>query len=323
MSTRFPTTKGGRDGGGGSAWRRWLRALLFEDWTLKLIALAITLGLWYAVTTQRAPAQMRLPAVPLDFILPEGVEIGNDPVDKVDITVEGSQSKLIELNARNLVARADLAELRPGDRVLRLTDKNVLLDLPEGVRVVAINPRSLALHLEEVIERDVPVAVRFEGEPPEGFKRGAVQVSPPSVRVRGPASHVAAVERAYTETISLADQRETLVKPQVAVDIGDHKVTPVEAAVSVRVEIGEEQSERRFTNVPVRTPTGAPVSPQAVTLTLRGPRTVVEALRPEDVRLVVEVGEDGKPAPRLALPPSAQGRVTLADTDLPDFTINR
>lgn len=321
MAFRIPTTaKGGTEGG---AARRWLRALLFEDWTLKLLALGITLGLWYAVTTQRAPAQMRLRGVQLDFILPEGVDVGNEPVDEVDVTLEGSQGKLAELNARNLVALADVTELRTGDRVLRLTDKNVTMDLPEGVRIVSINPRSLTLHLEPLVEREVAVEARFEGEPPEGFARGVVQVTPPSVRVRGPQSHVNAVERAFTETISLAGHRETLMLPQVAVDIPDHKVTPADSSVAVRVEIGEEQAERRFPNVAVRSASGASVSPQAVTLTLRGPRTIVESLRTEDVRLVVEAAEDGRPVPRLALPPSAQGRVELFNTNLPEFTVNR
>ncbi|HEX7956212.1 MAG TPA: CdaR family protein [Pyrinomonadaceae bacterium] len=314
------TKRGGVERG---AARRWARALLFEDWTLKLLSLIITLGLWYAVTTQRAPAQMRLRAVQLDFILPEGVEIGNDPADEVDVTLEGSQGKLAELNARNLVARADLTDLRTGDRVLRLTDKNVSMDLPEGVRIVNINPRSLNVHLEPLVEREVAVEARFEGAPPEGFTRGAVQVTPATVRVRGPESHVAGLGRAYTETVSLAGQRETLVLPQVAVDIPDHKVTPLEAAVSVRVEISEEQAERRFTNVPVRSASGASISPAAVTLTLRGPRSVVEALRPEDVRLFVEQAEDGRPAPRLSLPPGAQGRVELVNTSPADFTIGR
>src|SRR5829696_6128755 len=174
MASRFPTAKGVAERG---VARRWLRALIFEDWTLKLLALGITLGLWYAVTTQRAPAQMRLRGMQLDFILPEGVDVGNEPVDEVDVTLEGSQGKLAELNARNLVARADLTDLRVGDRVLRLTDRNVLMDLPEGVRIVSITPRSLTLHLEPLVEQDVAVEARFEGEPPAGFARGEVQVS--------------------------------------------------------------------------------------------------------------------------------------------------
>src|ERR1044071_5639085 len=132
----------------GGVTRGWLRALFLEDWTLKALALLITLGLWYAVTTQRAPATKRLHDVPLEFLLPDNVDIGNDPVDKVDVMLEGSQDKLAVLT--------------------------------DGVRIIEITPRSLTLHLEPVVEREVPVEARFEGEPPAGFARGAVQVAPRS-----------------------------------------------------------------------------------------------------------------------------------------------
>src|ERR1051325_7118242 len=280
MSFRISQQKKGETRG---AVARWLRALLLEDWTLKALALLITLGLWFAVTTQRAPATMRLHNVPLEFILPENVEIGNDPAKVVEVTLQGSRGKLDEMNVANLVARADVTALRPGDRVARLYD-SVRMDLPEDVRIIEVTPRSVTLHLETVVERDVPVEARFEGELPEGFRRVSVTVTPERVRVRGPESHVNAVDKAFTETISLSDIRESRTLQQVAVDITDHKVTPLDAAVSVRVEVSEEQSERRFTNVPVRTPSGAPLSPPVASVTLRGPRALVDSLRPEDVR---------------------------------------
>lgn len=314
------TTKGVESG---VATRRWLRALFLEDWTLKALALLVTLGLWYAVTTQRAPATKRLHDVPLEFLLPEGVDIGNDPVDKVDVMLEGSQDKLAVLTARDLVAQVDVTSLLPGDRNPRLTDKNVSMELPDGVRILEITPRSLTLHLEPVVEREVPVEARFEGAPPAGFERGTVGVTPERIHVRGPESHINAVERAFTETISLAGRREPLTLPQVSVDIPDHKVVPLDAFVSVRVEIAEELSERRFTNVPVRGDDGVTVSPETAVVNVRGPRSVVEALRPEDVRLVVTLAGDGKPATRLALPPSAQGRVEVVGTNPSEFTLGR
>jgi YbbR domain-containing protein len=307
----------------GGAARRWLRALFLEDWTLKALALLITLGLWYAVTTQRAPATKRLHDVPLEFLLPDNVDIGNDPLDKVDVMLEGSQDKLAVLTARDLVAQVDVTSLLPGDRNPRLTDKNVSMELPDGVRILEITPRSLTLHLEPVVEREVPVEARFEGVLPEGFTRAAAAVTPDRIRVRGPQSHVAAVERAFTETISLEGRREPLALPQVAVDIPDHKVVPLDPTVSVRVEIGEEQAERRFTNVAVRSEPGGAASPPTAAVTLRGPRSVVEALRPDDLRLLVAPAEDGKTMTRLALPPSAQGRVELVNTSPSEFTVNR
>src|SRR5215212_8798502 len=301
---------------------RWMRALLFEDWTLKALALAITLGLWFAVTTQRTPATMRLHNVPLEFVLPEGAEIGNDPTKVVEVTLQGSRGKLDEMNVANLVARADVTALRPGDRVARLTD-SVRMDLPEDVRIIEVMPRSVTLHLETVVERDVPVEARFEGELPAGFRRTDVTVTPERVRVRGPESHVNSVERAFTETISLSDLRESRTFQQVAVDIPDHKVTPLDASVGVRVEVYEEQSERRFTNVQARTPSGAPASPPAATVVVRGPRSIVDSLKPEDVRLVVEPSEGGPAAPRLSLPPNAQGRVELVSTTPSQFGSDR
>src|SRR5438105_1283985 len=318
----FRLTKAGGGGDARGVARAWLRALLLEDWTLKITALLITLGLWYAVTTQRAPATMRLRAVQLEFILPENVDVGNDPVEEVDVTLEGSQGKLAELSARNLVARADVTSLKPGDRVARLSD-NVKMDLPEGVRVVEVSPRSVTLHLEPVVVRAVPVEARFEGELPEGFERLGVEVTPPQARLRGPESHVQAIDKAYTETISLAGQRESINMPQTAVDIPDHKVTPLDPTVSVRVEIAEERSQRHFANVPVRSAAGGAVTPATASVTLRGPRSLVEALRPEDVRLVVEVAADGSASPHLLLPPAAAGRVELVSTSPSEFSISK
>jgi YbbR domain-containing protein len=303
--------------------RGWLREFFLEDWTLKLLAMLITLGLWFGVTSERAPATVRLRGVPLEFFLPENVEISNEPVENVDVTLEGSQGKLAEINARNIVARADVTQLKTGDRVARLTQQNVVMDLPAGVRIVEVTPRSVTLRLEPVVVREVEVEARFEGSPPEGFARGAVQVNPGRVRVRGPESHVAAVERAHTETISLEGQRESLTLPQLAIDIPDRKVIPLDTNVWVRVEIGEEVTERRFEGVPVRSAAGGQAQPPTVTLTLRGPRSLVEHLRAEDVRVVAELREDGTTAPRLSLPPEAQVRVELVSTSPATINIVR
>jgi len=54
---------------------RWVRKLLFEDWGLKLLAIAITVVLWLAVTGQNQPVTLRVSGVQLNFLRPEGLEI--------------------------------------------------------------------------------------------------------------------------------------------------------------------------------------------------------------------------------------------------------
>ncbi|HEX5705961.1 MAG TPA: CdaR family protein [Pyrinomonadaceae bacterium] len=306
---------------------RWLREFLLEDWTLKVLALAITLGLWMVVTGQRAPATMRLRGVQLEFILPAGTEITDEPREgfKVDVTLEGSRGDLDELNARSLVAKADISQLRPGDRVARLTDRNVQMEVPAGVRIVRIEPPNLPLHIEQSIERELEVEARLEGNPPEGFVVAGVQVVPPRIRVRGPESHVNAMERAHTEQITLEGQRETLTLPQVAIDVHDREVSPVEQVVGVRVEITEASARRTITGVSVRPAagTGAQARPASASVTVEGPRSAVEQLRAEGLTLVVEQSGDGSTSLRLALPPGLEGRIALVATSPEAFEIIR
>jgi YbbR domain-containing protein len=306
---------------------RWAREFLLEDWTLKVLALLITLGLWMVVTGQRAPATIRLRGVQLEFLLPAGTEITDEPRDgfKVDVTLEGSRGDLDELNARSLVAKADISQLRPGDRVARLTDRNVQMEVPVGVRIVRIEPPNLPLRIEQSVERELEVEARFEGSPPEGFAVASVQVTPPRIRVRGPESHVSAMERAHTEQITLEGQRETLTLPQVAIDVQDREVTPVEQVVGVRVEITEASARRTLAGVAVRPAagTGAQARPASASGTIAGPRSAVASLRAEDVALVVEQSGDGSTSLRLALPAGLEGRVALVATSPAAFEIVR
>src|SRR5919202_76389 len=114
--------------------RRWLRELLFEDWGLKLLALVITLALWWAVTGQRAPAAVRLRHVQLFLVLPGDVEVSNDLREEVDVTLRGSQRALSALKTGDVVVNFDASSLQPGTHLVRLTPQSVTLELPEGLR---------------------------------------------------------------------------------------------------------------------------------------------------------------------------------------------
>jgi YbbR domain-containing protein len=310
----------GADDAGRVAWR-WLREFFLGDWSLKLLALLITFVLWFAVTSQRAPATLHVRGVELEYVRAEGVEISNDPLDEVAVTLEGGRGKLDELNARNLVARVDITQLRPGERVLQLTEKSVLMELPEGVRIVRVEPRSVALRLERVVERELDVEPRLDGKPAEGFEVRGVTVTPPRVLVRGPESRVGAVARAFTETIPVEGQRETLNSPQVAVDIADRKVVPVDPLVAVRVEIVPTQGERRIAGVRVASAQGAEARPATALVVVRGPRALVDALRAEQLSVVVEQAEDGTRRSRVTLPPELAGRVEVVGVEPAEFNV--
>jgi YbbR domain-containing protein len=303
--------------------RSWLRQIFIEDWNLKLLALAITLGLWFAVTGQRVPATVRLPRVQLSFRLPTDMEISNDPRDEVEVTLTGSKRDLDRLNGRDLVAYVDVSDMKPGERVVQLAAGRVKLDLPEGVRIDGIEPGTIPLRLEPRVEREIEVEARLEGNLPEGYELRGISITPNKVRVRGPASHVNALQRALTETIPLEGRRESFVVPQTAIDIPDPKVDAIDTIVNVYLEVGEQRVEKSFAGVVVRESSGAQARPETASVTVYGTRPAVERLRAEDMQIILDVGEDGAVAPRLALPPDIQGRVELRSTKPAVFTIIR
>jgi YbbR domain-containing protein len=289
------------------AWR-WLRSFLLEDWSLKLIALAIALGLWYGVTGQRSLSTIRLRGVQLTFRLPREMEISSTPREEVEITLTGSKRALDRINVRDLVASVDLSNYKPGERVIRLSPDTVAMDLPEGVRLENIEPDRVPLRIEPRIEKDVEVEARLEGKLPEGYELVGVFVTPARVRVRGPETPVMNLDKAQTETISLDGRTESFTDSQIAIDLPDPKVVALDTIVTVRVEIREQYVEKRFAGVAVRSAAGGEPRPAKASVALYGPRSVIEQLRAEDVQIVLERDAEGAIQPRLELPPQAAGR---------------
>ncbi len=303
--------------------KSWVRQIFLEDWNLKLLALAITLGLWFGVTGQRVPATIRLSRVQLSFRLPADMEISNDPRDEVEITLTGSKRDLDRLNGRDLVAYVDVSDMKPGERVVQLTAGRVKIELPEGVRIDSVEPGTLPLRLEPRVERELEVEARLEGSLPEGYELRGISITPNKIRVRGPASHVNALQKALTETIPLDGRTESFSVPQAAIDISDQKVDAIDAVANVHLEIGEQRVEKSFAGVVVRESSGAGARPDTASVTVYGARSAIDQLRAEDMQIVLDVGADGAVSPRLSLPPNVQGRVELRSTKPAGFTIIR
>src|SRR6185295_6095210 len=218
-----------------------LRRIFLEDWSLKLLSLAIAIVLWMLVTGQNEPVTAHV-NVQLNFIRPQALEISNDPPRTVDVTLTGSRNKLDDLTSLDLVATIDVSDQRSGERVLRLADK-AQISLPQGIKVDGFQPSAIPIRLEEIVERQVAVEPKLEGKPADGFEVYSVYPNKGSVSVRGPASRVNALQKVATESVWLAGHNQSFTAPNVALDVADPKVDLLEPMVNVAVEIGERRIE--------------------------------------------------------------------------------
>src|SRR5215467_1248628 len=258
-----------------------LRRIFIEDWSLKLLSLAIAIVLWLLVTGQNQPVTAHL-NVQLNFIRPQSLEISNDPPRTVDVMLTGSRNKLDDLTSLDLVATVDISDQRAGERVLRLADK-AQITLPQGIKVDGYQPSAIPIRLEEIVDRQVPVEPKLEGKPADGFEVYSVSPNKGSVTVRGPASHVNSLQKVLTESIWLGGHNESFTAAGVAIDVSDPKIDLLDPVVNVDVEIGERRTEKTFPGVSVRTADGGSVQPATTSATLLGAASLINSLKPEEV----------------------------------------
>jgi YbbR domain-containing protein len=294
--------------------QKFLRRIFVEDWSLKLLSLAIAIVLWLLVTGQNQPVTAHV-NVQLNFIRPQSLEISNDPPRTVDVMLTGSRNKLDDLTSLDLVATVDLSDQRAGERVLRLADK-AQITLPQGIKVDGFQPSAVPIRLEEILDRQVVVEAKLEGKPDDGFEVYSVYPNKSSVAVRGPASRVNALQKIATESIWLAGHKQSFTAQNVALDVPDPKVDLLEPMVNVAIEIGERRIEKNFSGVSVGTSDGGQVQPATTNVTLLGAASAVETLKSNEFRIVL----DGQSLqPRLELPDAIKGKITLKSIQTSKF----
>jgi YbbR-like protein len=282
-----------------------VKKVFFEDWHLKLIALAITFGLWLGVTGLSTPEKknLTLPLVPNIY---NNVEITSALRPEVTVTVSGDKRKIDQLNSRgDLVASLDLTEAAPGERDISLTPANVAVELPQGVKIVEITPSFIHIKIEAVQEKDVDVQAQMAGSPTSGFEVYRATSLPPKVRVRGPTSFVEPLNSLQTDKIDLTGRKADFTAHQVPVIVSNPNATVLNTVVDVFLRIGERRVERTF-NIPIADQPG-----QSARVTLYGPRTLLSKMRADVISVDTSTDATGELAPSVILPPDVEQVVEI------------
>lgn len=297
----------------------YLKDYFLENTGLKVLALLITAVLWLSVAS-RPVAQVTLRNVPILFQnLPESqnLEVTDTDAPSAQVYLEGPRDIVDSIRPNEVTVFADMKSVEPGVRV-----KQLMIDmsrLPSSVKGV-VDPREIRIRVERVIEKEVPVKPRFDGDPPPGYELVGWQISPPSVRIGGAESRIRDINEVSTETVRLTTRTEPFSE-FVAIDIGSANVNVTDQSqrkVWLTVTVSEQHKERTLTGLPVTVlngPAGAQPKPATITLTLYGPRSLIDAITPADITVVVNYHSEPAGAqrftPEVVLGPGFVDKVTV------------
>lgn len=286
-----------------------LRKIFLEDWAMKLVALVITFGLWFGVTVlSRGKQASERYSVKLNLRPADNAIVTNKSVEQVEIRVRGVDEKVEQIQPLNLAVNVDLSEFPIGDSILDLTPESVSVQLPEGVKLVDLQPSRIAVSVDSFASKEIPVKAVTEGSLPEGFELyGEPSAIPAKVHIQGPAKLIASVDQLLTDQISLAGRKQDFIARQIPVTSANSKVTINNTVVDVSLRIGEKRIERSITTN---------VNGRSVNVTLFGPKSLLAKLKTEDLSVDIVKNSEGNDTANVSLPEDIRDQIEIKKTKI-------
>jgi hypothetical protein len=213
---------------------------LWDNLGLKLFALAAALLLWLLVKGGQ-PAD-RLVSARIEFRdLPRGLVLVSRSDGAVLLKLQGPKRVLGALGLDEVAVSLAAREIREGINVVPLGPGDIL-GTPRGVEVVEVSPRSLRLQVEALVQREVQIQPRIEGDPRPGFVVRRIQLEPRAVRIAGPRSEIRGVAEAYTLPVSVEGRAGGFLARTTLEPIGQQVKFVNEAPVRVSIDIAPRKS---------------------------------------------------------------------------------
>lgn len=162
--------------------RYWLQ-LSPKDWILRVISLGLAIVLWYYVGGEDIVNKNVM--VPVEVInLPRDLVISNQFKKEIEVSVSGPRSLVLDMGKGSITRQIDLEKATPGTMVLE--NSNDVIAVPRGVKVQRIQPKSVILSLDKLIQKQFPVNPVTEGELAVDYVMRNIRMEPDSISITGP-----------------------------------------------------------------------------------------------------------------------------------------
>jgi hypothetical protein len=274
---------------------RWLRAAFSENLGLKAFSFVLALGL---TAYQRGSEDEEQRTVPVDVILrlpstDARRELMTLVPPSIHVTVRGSTRALDQLTSAGIPSVE--VDLRRGDAHAIVFEPEMFA-VPPGVQVNIIDPASIGLEWQDVIERSVPIQASITGRVADGYTVQSVKVDPTSITVMGPASLVEVMQFVRLAAFDVSGKTDGVYRHPLALDQPGQRIQYMgPASATVTVTIGRQLVQRKFARraVLVVGPPQAKTEPKSVDVTVTGPPEVINGLRDEIIVPRVDVAGAG------------------------------
>ncbi|MCW5206813.1 hypothetical protein VU08_07795 [Desulfobulbus sp. F5] len=219
-----------------------------KEFLLLFVSLSLGILIWFLVVGADQMA-MTL-TVPIEFLnLPKNLVIYNQYQKEVNVTLSGPRSIMQEMRSRTLSLPIDLVGAVP-DTVVLNTD-TLPLPLPGGVSVVRMQPASITLSIDELVQKQIPIVAATEGKIAVGYALQEISLNPDKILVSGPQTLLERQQTLKTYVIPLEGMTRSTTVP-VHLALSPELMSLIgETTVAVKITVKEKFVEKIIHSIPV------------------------------------------------------------------------
>jgi hypothetical protein len=175
-----------------------------KDWFLRLLSLCLAGVLWYFVGGEDIVNKNVM--VPVEIInLPRDLVISNQYKKEIEVSVSGPRSLVLGMGGHGVTRQVDLAEAIPGTMVI--DNSNDVIKVPRGVQVLGIQPKSVILSLDKMVQRKFAVIPVPVGMLAPDFILKEIRMEPDSISITGPQTVLSQFDVLKTREIDISGLR--------------------------------------------------------------------------------------------------------------------
>jgi len=253
-----------------------LANLFSKDWLLKFVSLVLAVILWYFVGGEDRVDKNVM--IPIEIInLPRDLVISNQFKKEIEVTVSGPRSLILEMSNRALTRQVDLSAATPGTMVIENDHKHI--PVLRGITIQRVQPSSIILSLDKLIQKQFPVEARTVGQVANGYYVRFIRTDPDIITITGPQTTLSQVSRLYTKAINLEGVQQSS-QLQVPLELEPAIVELIgETSVTADITIGLETVTKTMDDVKVHAELNGvarEVKPEAVKVVANIPKLLID-----------------------------------------------
>jgi YbbR domain-containing protein len=133
---------------------------------LKVLSLFFALFLWYFVVGEDK-VDMNV-TIPVEIVnLPRDLVVSNQFKKQLEVTVSGQRSLIRGMADQHISRTIDLSKAAPGTVVIQNNLDSI--SLPRGLSILRVQPPTITLLLDRLIQKELPIKPILVGKVQNGF----------------------------------------------------------------------------------------------------------------------------------------------------------